>query len=145
MAGHEVEHDGRRIAQQIEQTRAMRDTQCVRHRVRHHPHPGVHEPGIATRTPEADLDAFQHHDGGTALGEVQGRRQTREAAPDDHDIGRDIGREHRGLRGRRSRAFPEAVAARIVFQERSICFDLLTRTLSRRGLWRIQVAITSSA
>ncbi len=107
VAGHEVEHDGGRVAEQVEQPRPVRGAERVRHGVGHDPHPGIHETGVATRAAEADLDAFEHRHPGAALGEVQGRRQAREAAADDHDIGRDIGREHRRVRGRRSRALPE--------------------------------------
>ena len=82
--------------------------------LRHEPHAGVDEPGVASRGAEADLDRLEGDDLRPRLGEPQRRREPGIAAADDRDVGANLALKRRRRRRRGSGYFPKAVRERIV-------------------------------
>ncbi len=109
MARDQVEHDGRRVAQRLQQAGAVVRAEALGQCVGHHPHPGVDQPDIAPRGAEADVGGLEHRHGRAALGRVQRGGQPGEAGADHGDVHRDAaGQRRRGRRGGR-RGRPQAV------------------------------------
>jgi hypothetical protein len=110
----DVEHRARRIAQQVEEAAAIDRPQLLLQGGRHHPEPGIDEPGAASRRAVADLDRLEHDDAAVALGQVQRRRQAGVACTDDGDVGDGVAGEFLSCGWRRRRLLPEPVRASIV-------------------------------
>ena len=114
----ELEHLGRRLAEQRQDSFAVVRSEPLHDVARLKPQAGVDQADVAPRAAEADLDRLEGDDLRPRLGEPQRRREPRIAAADNRDVGANLALERRRRRRRGSGHFPKAVRERIVLHVR---------------------------